>query len=234
MSAYAGPEILENALVLCLDPANKKSYPGSGTTITDLSLQRNNGSLSGATYVSGSYNSYLEMNGSISVGDSSSLVFTNIFSFSIWTSASNMQQYAGLLGRSTNDFWEDGWGVYYDNVAYNGIFFFINDWRGSAGGNDGVLIGHNIGTNSFPITNYVGTYDGSTVKLYANGNLISQSSYSTNVQNPTTSLKLMSMTGNDTLYKLNGQFYNSSLYNRVLSEQEIQQNFNALRGRFGI
>jgi hypothetical protein len=35
MSVYGGPEIVTDGLVLCLDAANRKSYPGSGTTWTD-------------------------------------------------------------------------------------------------------------------------------------------------------------------------------------------------------
>jgi hypothetical protein len=35
--AHSPPSIVMNGLVLCLDAANSKSYPGSGTTWTDLS-----------------------------------------------------------------------------------------------------------------------------------------------------------------------------------------------------
>ena len=37
MSVYGGPEIISDGLVLCLDAANRKSYPGSGTTLFDVS-----------------------------------------------------------------------------------------------------------------------------------------------------------------------------------------------------
>jgi len=37
MAINAGPKIVEDGLILCLDAANKKSYPGAGTTWTDLS-----------------------------------------------------------------------------------------------------------------------------------------------------------------------------------------------------
>ena len=53
MSAYSGPEISNDGLVLCLDAANFKSYPGTGTTWTDLSGLGNNGTLTnGPTYSS--------------------------------------------------------------------------------------------------------------------------------------------------------------------------------------
>jgi hypothetical protein len=53
MSYTNGPKIVTNGLVLCLDAANRKSYPGSGTTWNDLS---GNGNV--ATLVNGvGYNS---------------------------------------------------------------------------------------------------------------------------------------------------------------------------------
>jgi len=41
MSGKSGPDIVENGLVLCLDAANKFSYPRTGTTWTDLSGNSN-------------------------------------------------------------------------------------------------------------------------------------------------------------------------------------------------
>jgi len=40
-----GPKIVDDGLVLCLDAANKLSYPGTGTTWTNLSTSGNNGTL---------------------------------------------------------------------------------------------------------------------------------------------------------------------------------------------
>lgn len=41
--AYSyGPKISTTGLVVCLDPRNSKSYPGSGTTVYDLSGKQNN------------------------------------------------------------------------------------------------------------------------------------------------------------------------------------------------
>ena len=45
MGAYSGPEINESGLILCLDAGNTKSYPGSGTTWTDISRNGNDGTL---------------------------------------------------------------------------------------------------------------------------------------------------------------------------------------------
>ena len=45
MGIAYNPRIVTDGLVLALDAGNTKSYPGSGTTWTDLSGQGNNGTL---------------------------------------------------------------------------------------------------------------------------------------------------------------------------------------------
>ena len=55
MGAFSGPEINEDGLVLALDAGNTKSYPGSGTTWTDLSGNGNDGTIDGATHNSDGY-----------------------------------------------------------------------------------------------------------------------------------------------------------------------------------
>jgi hypothetical protein len=53
MGAFAGPEILQQNLLFHFDAANSRSYPGTGTTWTDLSGNGRNGSLTnGPTFVS--------------------------------------------------------------------------------------------------------------------------------------------------------------------------------------
>ena len=45
MGVAYNPNIVTDGLVLCLDAANKRSYPGTGTTWTDRSANGNNGTL---------------------------------------------------------------------------------------------------------------------------------------------------------------------------------------------
>lgn len=59
MAAHGGPNIVEDGLVLYLDAANKKSYPGSGTVWKDLSGNGNDGTLTnGPTFGSTNLGSY--------------------------------------------------------------------------------------------------------------------------------------------------------------------------------
>ena len=50
MAYRNGPKIVTDGLVLCLDAAIGKSYPGSGTTWYDLSGNGNNGTIVNATF----------------------------------------------------------------------------------------------------------------------------------------------------------------------------------------
>jgi hypothetical protein len=53
------PPIVTSGMILHLDASNPSSYPGSGTTWTDLSGAGNNGTIqSGVTYNSGGYFSF--------------------------------------------------------------------------------------------------------------------------------------------------------------------------------
>ena len=49
MGLSHSPKIVTNGLVLCLDAANPKSYPGSGTAWTDLSGNARNATKGGST-----------------------------------------------------------------------------------------------------------------------------------------------------------------------------------------
>lgn len=56
MSAYTGPSTITSGLILCLDAANPKSYPGSGTNFFDLSGRGNHHTLIGSpTYANGRF-----------------------------------------------------------------------------------------------------------------------------------------------------------------------------------
>ena len=73
------------------------------------------------------------------------------------------------------------------------------------------------------------------IKLYTNGVLTigtTQGSASPTLINGNTNLFVGSRAG--TQYPFSGKISNTKIYNRALSDQEIQQNFNAIRGRYGI
>ena len=79
--------IVTNGLVGCWDMASTKSYPGSGTTWTDLSKEGNNGTLTNGPTPRTSHGGSIEFDGTddfISVPHSSSLDITAELTIDTW------------------------------------------------------------------------------------------------------------------------------------------------------
>ena len=89
-------------------------------------------------------------------------------------------------------------------------------------------VGHNLSTNWNFLT---GVYDGATSKIYANGvdTRDTQGSFSSATLDTGYNIRI----GNSS-DPGNYEISQVTVYNRALSLGEIQQNFNALRGRFGV
>ena len=223
MGLSHSPRIVTNGLVLCLDAGNTKSYPGSGTTWTDLSGSGSNGTLTnGPTYSSGNGGSivfdgiddFVQCTGSLTGTDATFIAWIN--------RNGNQTSYSGIIfSRSTQ---------------VSGMNFRLSDTLGyhwaSIPGTDQFVSNLTIpnlawcmcavSVSSTAATLYLGTSSG----ISSATNTISHTS--TTIDD----IKL----GQDDLgsrwYK--GNIANAQIYNRALSAAEIQQNFNALRGRFGI
>jgi hypothetical protein len=81
----------------------------------------------------------------------------------------------------------------------------------------------------------VGTYDGSRMKAYLNGSLVYDTALTGTISgNGNWTLGCYQPLPTDGTHNFDGYIGPSRIYNRALTASEIQQNFNALRGRFGI
>jgi hypothetical protein len=77
----------------------------------------------------------------------------------------------------------------------------------------------------------VATYDGTTLRLYRNGVQLNSTTSTGNITNTSKTLEIGRRGGGS---YFNGRLNGQKVYNKALSASEIQQNFNALKGRFGI
>ena len=71
MGLSHSPRIVTDGLVFCVDAGDKMSYPGAGTTWTDLSKNRNNGTLTNGPTFNSANGGSISLDGSndyISVG----------------------------------------------------------------------------------------------------------------------------------------------------------------------
>jgi hypothetical protein len=97
-------------------------------------------------------------------------------------------------------------------------------------------------TNAFSFTPTVGlwynlvvTRVGNNLLLYSNGVLSSTITFGTNINVvPSNNLMFIGMSQHQAGQCFNGQIANAQVYNRALSATEVQQNFQALRGRYGL
>jgi hypothetical protein len=134
-----------------------------------------------------------------------------------------------------------GYACYVTNV-YPGTTSKVNFALGHLVGTSSVYLGfydgswhyspgYTISTNTW--YNVVGTYNGSTLNLYVNG--VSQGTPTSYAGTPTSSTGGIRIGRRwDAADYITGQIPVVKIYNRPLTPQEVKQNFNAMRGRFGI
>ena len=223
MSLYHSPQISLDGLVLCLDAANPKSYPGSGTTWTDLSGNGNNGTLNGAGYDNGSLGS-LSFDGSddyIIINQTLSTPFT-ITGFVRYTDQ------AKTLNTFINTSPHTVLGISLNRLGGGQLYVYIGNGSGWVSA-PAIISSTNMIVNQWYQVSFTSTGSGST--LYLNGNSVGTSIYSPSGWGSTYYLGTIIIAGGE---YLKGNIATTQIYNRALTAQEIQQNFNALRGRFGI
>ena len=220
MGLSHSPKIVTDGLVVCLDAANKRSYPGSGTTWTDLSGNGNNGTLVNGPIYNGDNLGSIGFDGLNDSATLPSLNFSNLspWSLSCWVRINSQNStYAGFLLRDPSSFnpgaTSTTFAVYYTSTF---VMFRTNDVRGGV-----------TRPSNGQIFNYVLTHDGlGGIKIYLDSILIRERTLFGDCSG-TLSLGTGGERGNVNIY-------NFLKYDKEISQEEIKQNFNALRGRYGI
>jgi hypothetical protein len=227
MGLSHSPSIITNGLSLFFDPGNTKSYPGSGATLTDYVNSQTTTLVNSPTY-STSNGGMLTFNGSTQYATPSAL--TDSFLQGSWT----MFFWCNWLvletgGNSANDrpMLQHGTtatdkGMHLTQRSSKVFYgFYGDDFTSTA----------TLTTSRW--YNVVFTYNSSSRfrQIYLNG--IFDSSFTGNTYTGTGS--------NARLFGplLFGNYFNGYIgqclfYNRRLAADEINQNFNALRGRYRI
>ena len=122
MAFFNSPNIILNGLVLALDAANPRSYPGSGTTWTDISGGNRNGTLINGVGYSSNYKGILLFDGTndyITVPNTGLLANgTGNFSYNVWVNLKGKPQYGTIY---ENGYYYAGILIRYE---YDGITIF--------------------------------------------------------------------------------------------------------------
>ena len=235
--------IVSDSLVLYFDAANTKSYPGSGTTWTDIS-GGHSATITGPSHQS-VFNGGFEYDGTSS---NDRITFPNTalpnglgaaFSIEVWHYLDN--------STAPNSTWT--YGSLFTNGGGSG------DWSSGAGNNNGLIIGFdrivrrngsgseiNTAYSSVPSVKtwhqYVFTLDSGTGNMYVDkSNVLSND---TNFRSNYTQVTGDSGIGISDIYGGNyrGEFdgYISivRIYSKVLSTAEMEQNYDAHKRRYGL
>jgi hypothetical protein len=224
------PSIITQNLVLCLDAANSKSYPGSGTTWTDLSGRGNNGTLVNGVGYSGSNLGSLSFDGVDDnvLGTITSSTFTGPHSICCWFYRNTVKQWSALFSNNVN-------------TTSCSIFTFINTTNNlgtNQAGISGTSISVDLGADHlnkwiYGVITFAGVSNGSAVNVYAykNGSLLTASGSLYWNMSSSSSYYIGRHWTSDTQIH-DGFIPQVSIYNRALTAQEIQQNYNALKSRY--
>jgi hypothetical protein len=224
-----GPNVITNGLVLNLDAANTKSYPGSGTTWADLSRGGNNGTLvNGPTFNSANGGSIVfdGVNETINLGTGNTFFPIPQFTIQVWFKSLGTVPTTG----TSPSIYGFTYGIRCIVGSTNLLFSVDNGTNLNATSTTGTIPFMNGNWYSCTMT-----HDGTVNKMYVNGtfNTSVNRTWSGTSRWPTDGWNLGRDNNNNNQFFF-GHIGQCKIYNRVLSDTEILQNFNSSRARFGI
>jgi hypothetical protein len=213
-----GPRIVTSGLVLAWDIADRNSYPGSGTTVFDISGNGNNGTITGGvTYNAATSNGVLTTNGTTGYISSNTPNLASTNYTVIGAARYNGATRARMINSTSNNWllghWSNGVANYYAEG-------WVSSAAGSSGGSDTL----------WRIYAGTGNIAGDSYAFYVNNIL-------TNGPNNGGSAGPNGITigrGQGGAEPSTGDFSFLLIYNRVLSATEIAQNYNAQKSRFNL
>ena len=223
MACNAGPDIIEDGLVLCLDAGNKLSYPGTGTTWTDLAGSNNVTLTNGPVFDNNNIGS-IGFDGSddYAKNDSPDLPTGNVTAtICAWlyriNTSSQWQGIAGWGNRST------GQSALLD---MNQSRLAFSTW-GLVNSQD-VISTYTVPANTWKYV--VGSISYRNIKLYQDGVRVLDQTISGTPNVASTQLRIATADYPGRLLQCN--IAAVQIYSRVLSDDEIRQNHEATAGRF--
>jgi hypothetical protein len=220
------PPIVTNGLVLALDAGNTKSYVSGSTVWRDLSGNNNSGSLTNGPTYSSANGGAIVFDG---VNDYVNLGLTNIsptlsnLTISFFVKINKINTKQSFISSYTASP-QGGWGVEFLTTNKINFFGFTNTTTFTD-----VQTNQTLSLNQ--IINITCVFVNSTFSIYING-LFDNSKSGVSTVYKTSNIFI----GNDLtlVTPFNGTLSNMLIYNRALTVQEITQNYNATKGRFGL
>jgi len=233
---YSSPTIIRDTLQVYVDAANRNSYPGSGTTWTDLSGNGRNGTLTnGPTFSTSEVDGYIQLDGVndyISFGQNFNFT-TQAFTIGMWV---KFLSWNAGSGTNCGVFWKGDFqnnGYYYELNLVSGAAGFFTNQSGASQNTNGP--GTGVQTLLDNWLHLIVTRSGTTVTIYINAvNFTGAVASHTNPATASTNNFLIGSysagTGNFTNMRI-AMFY---IWEKALSASDVLFTFNASRRRFGL
>lgn len=222
------PSIIVDGLIFHIDPNNPRCYSGSGNTIYNLVNSSIGGTFVGYTAnpIDNTETRSLVYNGSTTYQEFYPIEPTR-YTVSAWFKATGApsinDQYGGTILASGPQYY----------ISYGMLYRWTTNTVLFIQSQNGEIISASAPANK--IVNAVYTYDGTNTRLYIDGVLVSTVSYTTDPQYPGSGNRnlVLGRWGHPGYERyFNGNIYQVSIYNRVLSASEILQNYNATKKKF--
>jgi hypothetical protein len=242
MATNGGPNIIEDGLVFAVDAANKKSYPGSGTTWSDLAGNNNGTLINGPTFDSanGGVIDFDGSNDKSNFPDSDVYNFTSSDAFSLETFCYASQAApSGMIPLIERYYWNtEGKGGYVLRLRTYSTNYPIFSVNGKPIGSSQLSYSVQATTEWVPNTWYhiIGTKStGGILKIYVNSIHENTTTIIGDLPQPSSGTTLKIGARGDTNNQYAQQKFSvCKIYNKELSPLEVTQNYNALKSRFGL
>jgi hypothetical protein len=232
MAGFTGAQpIVTDGLVFAVDAANYESYPGSGTTWSDLSGNGNNGTL---------------VNGPVfSKKNAGCIIFDDTDDYAVFPH-NNVLNVDAITVEMVCSFHSlfNGYGVSKRYSYNNNNAFFLGlgsstklRWQHTTNGSANISLDYDTSDlNTNDIYYIVGTYDDSIndKKLYLNNVEVASTSTNGDLYHSSEDLYIGTDGRLANGFNAMDDFYILRIYNRALSSTEVLQNYNALKSRFNL
>jgi hypothetical protein len=213
--------ISTDGLILHIDPSINTCYPGTGTTIYDLSSNAYVGSiLNGASY-SNNRTGALLFDGANECVQFYNAILSGTQDFTIESWAYNTKTPAGQGGSDGTIFANYGVG----NLQFFYSYQYIGMWLN----NNSAYTPSPQAIYQYGPMQLTATRSGSNLSIYLDGNLVDTGS-SADTVGTTTNFRIGANTSGTERFV--GYIYNLKIYNRALPQSEIINNYNALKSRY--
>jgi hypothetical protein len=237
MAFHYSPNIVTNGLKMCIDPANNRSYSGTGLGVYDLSPAL------GITYSIVDQASWdTSNNGSFifptPVGTATASRIESITTQNLNTAEMTIDVW--FKRTVSNNSYNMVWNTYLPYLSFNSSNYFLFSWT-AVGLTQKTLLStrtysNDVWYNVCCTLTQDATSGTSVSNMYVNGILENTSPTYTGVTQVTNQV-VKFVLGNWTAsgpYPFVGNISCFKLYDRILTNSEILNNFNALKSRFGL